>query len=696
VELDFSGYTQATPENDSTGTYQDSSNSYTRDSEVDQANRDFANFQDFSRASPKDTGIFGGGGDSVDFSDFSSAGFAGGAPRSNITNSSSYDPTFAALGQLSRGLDPRDLKGYQDTSFAKQNVDGIMSLRPNSLQQLNQPQVDRITEALKLSGNTDAYKQVSSLRGDDLKNYAAGMDLKNLNLSDFDKMDTQSLANIFSTLGMSEKNPYGISAQGTQTGITGVISNLLGADTNPDFRGSMSSKDIAEKARAGLGFATGSGQLNPNANPRNPMEFGSVSGIANQFGRDASAGATQIKDALLGLANNVMSYGNKDGKAQAGKTIDDIISDDRENEPISDSTDNITNPYFNPITSPTIKKEDVLNKTFMDADNTSVNQNFPDPRQIPDLLRDQIKYAGYGKPSGEGIVSLPEASGLDNNVISAGESRGKELSDFTPFPIPDVDRSRGKELSDFTPFPIPDVDRSGDIGDNLLAKGIREPGDDYVKYKDGSIDFFPSYIPGLETNNFKRSKADELYDKNEADRQRTARETRAALNKSIDIRGKPFENILEQKAADLEKRMIAFYNKNAPISDNTPEAKIGNAFAEEERVLRNLMDQQRKSGENLPFTAQNVNLVPNRITGEGFVLENKAGMGQDITREDINELMNLGYNETEAIEILNQQQYSEKIGLRFEDLPPDLKQQYFLNTNLDYGRSDQKPFNVVY
>ena len=58
--------------------------------------------------------------------------------------------------------------------------------------------------------------------------------------------------------------------------------------------------------------------------------------------------------------------------------------------------------------------------------------------------------------------------------------------------------------------------------------------------------------------------------------------------------------------------------------------------------------------------------------------------------------MNLGYNETEAIEILNQQQYSEKIGVNFEDLPPDLKQQYFLNTNLDYGRSDQKPFNVVY
>ena len=63
METDFgSNYTQATPENDNTGTYQDNSNSYTRDSEVDQLNSDFANFQDFSRNSPKDTGIFGGGG----------------------------------------------------------------------------------------------------------------------------------------------------------------------------------------------------------------------------------------------------------------------------------------------------------------------------------------------------------------------------------------------------------------------------------------------------------------------------------------------------------------------------------------------------------------------------------------------------------------------------------------------------------
>ena len=461
---------------------------------------------------------------------------------------------------------------------------------------------------------------------------------------------------------------------------------------------------------------------------------GAFSGILDSVtGGGGSKVAATARDALLGLANNVMSYGNKDGKAQAGTTVENIITEQRGKEIADLEKERLTqglNTDFKPITPTNITKEDVLNKTFMDAGNslatnpegiaaTSVNQNkdgYDLSEQGIKNLRDRMterakKYAPGGEfdieltrrenlprppqlvselqrdiAKSRGIFDLPQASDLDNTVISAGESRGKELADFKPFAIPDVDRSLDK-------------------GDNLLAKGIRQPGDDYVVYKDGTIDFNPSQpISGLADTELlggnmltdRDRYAMEMDGRKEADRQRRDREERAALNKSIDIRGKPFENILEQKAADLEKRMIEFYNENAPVSDGTPEAKIVEAFAEEERVLRNLMDQQRKSGENLPFTAQNVNLVPNRITGEGFVLENKAAMGQDITREDINELMNLGYNETEAIEILNQQQYSEKIGVRFEDLPPDLKQQYFLNTNLDYGKSDQKPFNVVY
>ena len=281
----------------------------------------------------------------------------GDSSRSNVIGMSNYDPSFAASLDISRGLDPRGIAGFKDTVFAKTNT-------PNPLQQLDQTQVNRITDALKLSGASDTYKQVSSLRGDDLKNYAAGMDLKNLNLADFDKMDTQSLANVFSSLGMTDKNPYGISAQGTSTGTIGAISNLLGLDTTPDFsrKGTptyMSPKDIAEKARAGLGFASSG---------RDPSEFGSLSGIANQFGRDVSAGSKQITDQLLNLADGAMSYLSNQGKA--GNTVENIAAEQKRIE-IADLEEarqkQGLNPDFKPLTFPTIDRTNVLNNSFMDS-----------------------------------------------------------------------------------------------------------------------------------------------------------------------------------------------------------------------------------------------------------------------------------------------------------------------------------------
>ena len=277
--------------------------------------------------------------------------------RSNVIGMANYDPSFAASLDISRGLDPRGIAGFKDTVFAKTNT-------PNPLQQLDQTQVNRITDALKLSGASDTYKQVSSLRGDDLKNYAAGMDLKGLNLADFDKMDTQSLANVFSSLGMTDKNPYGISAQGTSTGTIGAISNLLGLDTTPDFsrKGTptyMSPKDIAEKARAGLGFASSG---------RDPSEFGSLSGIANQFGRDVSAGSKQITDQLLNLADGAMSYLSNQGKA--GNTVENIAAEQKRIE-IADLEEarqkQGLNLDFKPINFPAIQRTNVLDNSFMDS-----------------------------------------------------------------------------------------------------------------------------------------------------------------------------------------------------------------------------------------------------------------------------------------------------------------------------------------
>tara|TARA_R110001632_G_scaffold138662_1_gene254386 strand:- start:65 stop:2107 length:2043 start_codon:yes stop_codon:yes gene_type:complete len=631
------------------------------------------------------------GGQSTDGSSLSESGYQN-AMGITPTNPFGYDNFFSR----NFGVDPRNINYTQQYADAPGGAASYMKGLGN----------DKYT-------NTFANpRNLSSLPGYD-SNQKEGVLREAITGAPFGSLfgNNAGVKTAFGEVAEQDREmPFGEAA--SRLGI-GALNPLLGYGLS-----NLGTTEMKLKTDADYDFTK-----DPN-DPRY-ISKGAFSGILDSVtGGGGSKVATTARDGLLNLADNVMkdvtNFFTKDGKAQAGGldsaisvnynnrggTIEDIVTDNRQDEPDNDGLfdnspyqspgfdiqdrfnrlrDPMTEPSFMGKDNATINIEKLplgVNLTreptkFMDAGNslatnpegiaaTSVNQNFPDPRRIPDLLRDQIKYAGYGKPSGEGIVSLPEASGLDNNVISAGESRGKELADFKPFAIPDV------ALSDTV--------------------------NDYVEYKDGRIDFNPGYISGLENNdfmNFKRSKESELYDKKEAERQRNDREVRAALNDSIDIRGKPFESILEQKAADLEKRMIEFYNKNAPVSEGTPEAKIGEAFAEEERVLRNLMDQQRKSGPSLPLTANTVNLVENP-RGEGFVLEQQAGMGKEITKAEIAEVMKLGYSESEAIDLLEKEQFSEKIGVRLEDLPPDLRQQYFLNTNLDYGKSDQKPFNVVY
>ena len=338
--------------------------------------------------------------------------------RSNVIGMANYDPSFAASLDISRGLDPRGIAGFKDTVFAKTNT-------PNPLQQLDQTQVNRITDALKLSGASDTYKQVSSLRGDDLKNYAAGMDLKGLNLADFDKMDTQSLANVFSSLGMTDKNPYGISAQGTSTGTIGAISNLLGLDTTPDFsrKGTptyMSPKDIAEKARAGLGFASSG---------RDPSEFGSLSGIANQFGRDVSAGSKQITDQLLNLADGAMSYIKSpfENIAAEQKRIEIAdLEEARQKQGL--------NLDFKPINFPAIQRTNVLDNSFMNSNakgiaNTTVGKevasNFP---VAPPLKSDLDRLVDRSRESAETIDSRLGQIKTNNALQAVFDMLNKETA----------------------------------------------------------------------------------------------------------------------------------------------------------------------------------------------------------------------------------------------------------------------------
>ena len=223
-------------------------------------------------------------------------------------------------------------------------------------------------------------------------------------------------------------------------------------------------------------------KMDPDYDPtkdRNDPRYiskGAFSGILDSVtGGGGSKVATTARDGLLSLADNVMNFFNKDGKAQAGTTVENIVTEQRGKEIADLEKERLTqglNTDFKPITPTNITKEDVLNNSFMDAGNslatnpegiaaTSVNQNkdgydlslegikkvaaerferakslapggaddieltrrenLPRPPQlVSELQRDIAKRRG--------LFSLPEASGLDNNVISAGSQNGKPLS----------------------------------------------------------------------------------------------------------------------------------------------------------------------------------------------------------------------------------------------------------------------------
>ena len=570
--------------------------------------------------------------------------------RSNVIGMANYDPSFAASLDISRGLDPRGIAGFKDTAFAKTNT-------PNPLQQLDQTQVNRITDALKLSGASDTYKQVSSLRGDDLKNYAAGMDLKGLNLADFDKMDTQSLANVFSSLGMTDKNPYGISAQGTSTGTIGAISNLLGLDTTPDFsrKGTptyMSPKDIAEKARAGFGFASSG---------RNPSEFGSLGGIANQFGRDVSAGAKQIQNDLIQLADGAMSYLSNKGKA--GDTVENIVAEQNKlqgpplppsqfdqfgnmvrssiydysgnpTEPLSviqnrrnkieDLQQNAsevaqlreqgTDPNFIPNTFPTIDRTNVLNNSFMDSGASLATD--PNLSSEDIALRRQFSQdiANASNASNTGITALPEAKpfseSINNQEIAAGTKKGSTLTD--------------REQED-----------TANYADYLNRVG-------------------------------KAKNEYELYNK--------------AMGYLFANRQKDLPKEVQSKQqANLYPKDIVYLNQ----------------LAEDENVAREVYNNLLDLGPKRDFTSSNVNIIPDFFNKDGFTLENKY-YNNIFTPKQVEEMRNKGYSLQGIDQLRRTQQFPDKKTVSFSDLSDRNKEQYFLNTNLDYGAPIKTPYNVVY
>ena len=110
-----------------------------------------------------------------------------------------------------------------------------------------------------------------------------------------------------------------------------------------------------------------------------------------------------------------------------------------------------------------------------------------------------------------------------------------------------------------------------------------------------------------------------------------------------------------------------------------------NKYAEEIATLELLQQDIRKTEPKERFDSSRVNLVPD-ITGEGFVLENKY-RDSTFTPEQIQEMRLQGFQFDD---------FPTKTNVSVNQLPPYLQEQYYLNTNLDYGKPASTPLNVVY
>jgi len=207
-----------------------------------------------------------------------------------------------------------------------------------------------------------------------------------------------------------------------------------------------------------------------------PGIIGSLGGIANQFGRDVSAGAKQIQNDLIQLADGAMSYLSNKGKA--GDTVENIVAEQNKlqgpplppsqfdqfgnmvrssiydysgnpTEPLSviqnrrnkieDLQQNAsevaqlreqgTDPNFIPNTFPTIDRTNVLNNSFMDSGASLAT----DAEGIASL-RPSIAQLSEDRKKQNALNTIFDMLNKDtqNIEIAAGANTGKTLNTALP------------------------------------------------------------------------------------------------------------------------------------------------------------------------------------------------------------------------------------------------------------------------
>lgn len=504
--------------------------------------------------------------------------------RSNIINSDNYDVGFAMNDQLSRGLsgdvfDPAKVQQYNQIAA------GFSSQPLN----ISNQQIMNNSAMLREQG-----KGLEDIRVDFVKELGS-------------KEGNAAFGNFLSgAFNVSKMGPYSDPMKTSDIGAFGVgLSSLMG-DKTANYP--MNNYDLVDLAMKQGNFALSG---------RDPSEFGSLGGIANQFGRDVSAGAKQVTNQLLSLADGAMSYLSNQGKA--GDTVENIVAEQRGKEIAQLEKERLEqglNKDFKTSTFPSITKTN-LDPAFMNVDKTtamdsgaslSTNPNVVITPDIDTFRRD------IANASNAGITALSEAKpfseSINNQEIAAGAKKGSTLTD--------------RELEDTANF-----------ADYLNR--INKAKNEYGLYEEAMSQLF-------------------------ANRQKV-----------------------------LPKEVQSQYNENLYPKD----VAYLNKLAEEENVARTVVDDLISLGPKRDFTSQNVNIIPDIFNKDGYTLENKY-FSDIFTPKQVKEMQNKGYSLQGIENLRTPKQFPTKKTVPFSSLSDKLKEQYFLNTNLDYGAPIKTPYNVVY
>ena len=227
---------------------------------------------------------------------------------SNVSNMSNYDPNFAANIAVSRGLDPRGLKDFDQTP-GQPGFDSRISMNPLAQIDPKSALGQRHLQALRAAPNvTGPFRE--------------GL-LNNLTLAEIDKLDPADLSRLYASQDMSRTNTYG-TKELPGIGITPILMNYLYGGDPTKFSYNRSDTDSIQTGRSRLNYGT---------IPGNDInDFGQVDIIGK-----LSDGFTEISDAvkdMLGFAKN----------SRGGYTAEDFgrIQGDK-GFPMRDNNNNINN-----------------------------------------------------------------------------------------------------------------------------------------------------------------------------------------------------------------------------------------------------------------------------------------------------------------------------------------------------------------